>query len=589
MRSYFKGAAAAVLLFSTTACLDLNVINENNPDIDRALGDPADVEQVIASSFPIFMSTFNTSDMTFVYPQLADEMTSTLTIRGGVQFSEEPRFPLDNDPQASSVWIPRRPWDNYSECVANTNDGLRQIDRGMVIRTIDPGADAVSDNTTRAYVFAKLMQGMCLGYLALTMDQVAVATEDTPVPAGYDDQRDWERTNLKNPSQMLAVAINSLEEAITRASTPDTFATPASWINQQQYYNWDIIELAHTLIARFMVYTPRTPDERRLVDWDKVLYHTERGLTYNFGPVLESGIMTQGNWLGYITATSSELRADPLYLGQADISGQFEAWLDKPVDDRTAYFIISPDRRVVGPPLLTCTTTDPANFTISTLAANAGSRSDRCTPNGAYFRNRNTVANFNAARGTQHQSLYQWFRRSNYGGFISSTGHYTIASVAENVSFRAEALIRLNRVEEAIPLINWSRTRAVKLGTNENAPNMLPEIPLTNDVNTLVPNPPHAVVYGPAAAPVTVTYENGCVPRSHVDPSQCGNIWDALIWERKMELMGQDNIRAWADFRGLGMLQPGTLYHMPIPGRYLVSLNMPIYTHGGIGGTGAAQ
>jgi hypothetical protein len=575
MRSILKGTAAVVLLLGTTACLDLNVINENNPDIDRALDDPMDVEQVIASAFPIYMHTFNSSDFSRPYPQLADEYTTTITTRS-VHWAQEPREPLNNDPQASQVWIPRRPWDNFSECVANANDGLRQIDKGMRIITLDPGQMETVDNTDRAYFFAKLMQGWCLGYLGLTMDKVAIATEDTDLPLGYDDLKQWEIDNMVPYDSIMRAGLNSLEEAIRLAEAAEPFALPPTWINQKQYNNAEMIEFAHTLIARLLVLTPRTVQERDAVDWDKVLYHTERGLTYDFGPTLESGQLTQGNWLGLVTATSSEFRMDNLFIGQADQSGNFKNWLDTPFDERTAFFVVTPDRRVTGVPLTTCTEPDPALWTVGTGVAS--SRGDRCSPNGAYFRNRNTLGNFSLARSSGYHALYQWWRRSNYGGFISSTGHYTIASEDENRLFRAEALIRKGRVAEAIPLINVSRTRGQQIGNTVIASN-LPPIPVTNDINTKVPTVNYTVVGR--------VYPS-CVPRSHQDPTQCGNIWDALIWERKLETTGQDALRMWADFRGLGMLQPGTLIHWPVPGRYLVSLGLPIYTHGGVGGTGAA-
>src|SRR5688572_30249674 len=155
MRSYIKAVFAAVLVSSTTACLDLNVVNENQPDIKRALSDPADVEQVIISSFSIFMGTFNSTDISYPWPHLSDEVSTTLTSRAWL-FGDEPRIQFDNDPSGDHVWFPRRSWDNLSECIANTNDGLRAI-KGvggappMRIRTLNPGSDSVTDNTDRAY------------------------------------------------------------------------------------------------------------------------------------------------------------------------------------------------------------------------------------------------------------------------------------------------------------------------------------------------------------------------------------------------------------------------------------------------------
>jgi hypothetical protein len=277
------------------------------------------------------------------------------------------------------------------------------------------------------------------------------------------------------------------------------------------------------------------------VDWQKVLFHTERGLTYDWGVTLQSGIRTLGDWLGLVTNTgSSQFRQDIQYLGGADQSGAYQTWLATPLRDRLPFTIVTPDRRVTG--------TTP-------------------TTNGAYFRYMSSLSIFNVDRGTYNQSHYQWYRRANsaYGGFTSSTGFYAMATADENRLLRAEALIRTGDVAAAIPLINVSRQRTVRVGTTVFAQN-LPPLLANGDVPEV----------------------NGeCVPRRK--SGACGDVMDALVWERKMELMGQDPVRTLADHRGLGLLKPGTLVHWPIPGRYLVSLLMPIYTHGGIGGTAAAQ
>jgi hypothetical protein len=409
----------------------------------------------------------------------------------------------------------------------------------MVIRTLNVGDTAVTDNTDRAVAFAKLMQGICLGYLALALDQIAAATEDTIIPQGYDDQRAWERTHMKPYQQLQQMAILSLEAAIERAQTGAQFTTPLTWINQKQYNNAEIAQLAHTMIARFLVYNPRTPQERAAVNWQQVLTHTQQGLTYDFGPTMQDGILESGNWLGLMTNTNSgsQFRMDPHFFGPGDQSGNYQTWLNALPDTRTPFVITTPDRRLTG--------ATP-------------------TSNGAYFRYMSSLSNFNVARGIQYQSHYQWHRRANYGGFNSETGQWVLFSADENRLLQAEALLRTGNVQGAVDLINVSRVRGVRVGTTNFAPNLPP---ITTEGATMV--------------------DGVCVPRKK--SGACGDVMDALIWERKMELTGSDAFRYWADARGLGLLQPGTLLHMPVPGRYLVSLLLPIYTHGGVGGTGAAQ
>jgi hypothetical protein len=304
----------------------------------------------------------------------------------------------------------------------------------------------------------------------------------------------------------------------------------------------EVAQLAHTMIARLLVYSARYPEDRQTkVDWDKVLFHTERGLTYDFGPVLADGVITDGSYLARLTTTtstgSSHFRADYRHIGGADQSGNYQAWLTKnPHSEAARFLITTPDRRITGP---------------------------TPTSNGAYYRYQSSTGPYDATRGLQHQSFYQWHRRANYGGFTSTTGQYALASVDENRLFRAEAFLRKGQLQQAADLINVTRTRAQRIGTT-NYPG-LPPVTTTGvpDVNGV------------------------CVPRK--DSGACGNLMDALIYERNIELVGLDPMRAWMDKRGFGTLQVGTFVQMPVPARYLVTLGIPLYTYGGVGGDGAAK
>jgi hypothetical protein len=520
--------------------MDLDVVNENNPDIERALNDPADVEQVIASAFQIWFGIFGTNNATQVYPMLADEATNT-RVTANFQWSQEPRLALPNDPLDGPVWIPRLLWDNYAECVANTNDGLRRINAGLIIETLNPGAEEVTDNTDRAYTYAKLMQGICLGYYALSMDKFAVATEDSIIPEGFEDQLAWEREHWVDYTEAVPVVIRSLEQAIERASTGDPFLTPTTWQNQQEYNNAELIQVAHSMIARLLVYLPRTPEERAQVDWQQVLFHTERGLTTrDWGLTLQTGVITANNFLNSLQRTdnsSFRMLADPHLIGPADNSGNYQAWQAQPLEQRDRFTITTPDRRITG---------------------------NTATSSGAYFRYSTSTNGLDPARGLYNYSFYQWYRRQNEINCTGGCGFFGTITAAENRLLRAEALLRTGNLQGAVDIINQTRTRGVKIGNTTIASNL----------------PPVTVAGVP-------TVNGQCVPRKKT--GECGDLMDALMWERAIELAGQDPLRAWWDRRGFGQLQVGTILHMPIPGRYIVSHGLPVYTYGGVGGDGAAR
>ena len=103
-------------------------------------------------------------------------------------------------------------------------------------------------------------------------------------------------------------------------------------------------------------------------------------------------------------------------------------------------------------------------------------------------------------------------------------------TVAEMDLLKAEALIRLNRANEAVPLINKTRV----------ANGQLP--PVTEA------GPPD---------------EQGCVPRKM--NGQCGSLWDALRYEKRLEGMGISGVIAFFDARGWQMLPENSILQLPVP------------------------
>lgn len=163
--------------------------------------------------------------------------------------------------------------------------------------------------------------------------------------------------------------------------------------------------------------------------------------------------------------------------------------------------------------------------------------------------NQNTI--FAADRGTYRWSYYYYKR--NGTDLTWQTGPQVAMTVTEMDLLKAEALIRLGRAAEAVPLINKSRV------ANGELP------PVTTD--------------GPPDGP-------GCVPRK--ENGVCGSLWDALRYEKGVEGIGVSGVIAFFDARGWQTLPENTPIHLPIPGRELQTLQLPLYTFGGPGGQGSA-
>jgi hypothetical protein len=158
---------------------------------------------------------------------------------------------------------------------------------------------------------------------------------------------------------------------------------------------------------------------------------------------------------------------------------------------------------------------------------------------------------FAATRGTYNQSFYAFFRFGT--GTTWQSGPLVAILRSELDLLKAEALIRLNRAAEALPLINKTRTANGEL--------------------------PAVTINGP-------TDEPGCVPRRPT--GACGSLWDALRYEKRIEGAGADGQVAWHDARGWQALPVNSIVHFPIPGRELEIVQQALYTFGGGGNDGSA-
>jgi hypothetical protein len=444
-------------------------------------------------------------------PLVGDEFTATFANDGALSMSSQPRPTYNNNPTAQSHGTGQSQWENWYGMVSSANEGLSALDRGVILEDA-----AGTDQSPRARAFALMMRGVGYGYLGMLFDKAYVVDENSdlenlPPYSPYPEVRD--------------TAVKMLENAIAEMEA-NSFELPDTWIQGVPLSNAELAQLAHSYIARILVYTARTPEERRNVDWTKVLYHLDRGITTDHAPVLDYPRLMGTLWFRYELTGAASLVARGHYkvLGPADISGAYQNWLQTPLADRIRFDIITPDRRITG------ATDDP-------------------TSAGKYYRYLSDDDGFNAARGTYHFSAYQGYRRR--GNIVA--GPAVIMSKAEMDLIRAEAYLFQGKNQEAADLINIRR-----VAVGEHPPVMADGVPAGGE----------------------------CVPRT--DTGDCGDLWDALRYERGLELAGLDALRSYLDRRGFGTLTCGTFLHFPVPGQELGATGQQIYTFGGVGGTMAS-
>jgi hypothetical protein len=465
------------------------------------------VEALIASSYRQVWYRAQENYPNLGLGAMADNITGGFFDYSVHDVSTEPRSAWNNNSTNTRSGLAENPWYDMYGVISSLNDALQALDDGMIIE------DAAT--TARARAFAKIVQGIAHGYLALLYDSALVVDEDT-------DLEQLDPTAFLPYPEVAAAALTMLDQGIAIANQT-TFQVPGTvdWINGIPLSNQELARMANSYAARILAYTPRTPQERGQVDWDEVMDRVDDGLQFDLAP---DGLLSV--WESNMRRLFARVRARPgdhvrvdyFALGPGDITGGFQSWYATPSADRQPFQMDTPDRRIQGP----------------------GGPSDL----GKYFGyNRNSI--WAADRGTYRWSWY-YFLRSGAGESYY-TGPQPTMTKTEMDLLKAEALIRRNRAAEAVALINLSRV------ANGELP------PVTTE--------------GPPAG-------EDCVPRKVVSGA-CGSLWDALMYEKSLEMTGIEGAVSWWDARGWGTLQASTPVHLPIPGRELENLGLTVYTFGG--------
>ncbi len=504
--------ALGVLL---AGCQDLDVTNPNLPDRERATQQPVSTESFVASSFRTFWPVSGHDDYpSWAFSTMAREITSGFADFGQLETSAEPRVAWNNSPVNARRFVAETPWYGLYRTISSVNDALIAIDDGLVI------VDAT--RTARAKAVAKFVQGVSHGYVGLYYNKGIVVDENTDLGAVSASPEFTEYNG------MIEAAVEQLDGAITAAGAAN-FTLPAdSWLFTALTRD-EFVRVVNSYAARLLAYAPRSRAERAAVDWNEVIRRVDAGIQSDFAPIAQPDILWD-DWKRLVARLRTAGRPSdfgrPSYwvVGPADSTNGFVNYASTALESRMPFQIRTKDRRIQG----------------------AGGPA---TPGIYVGYNLNNI--FAVSRGTWRFSWYYYLR--NGTGLTWQSGPQLAISTTEMDLLKAEALIRLNRASEAVPLIN--RTRV--------ANGQLP--PVTID------GPPN---------------EAGCVPRKL--NGDCGSLWDALRYEKRIEMLGVDGVTAFFDSRGWQTLPENTFVHLPIPGRELGTLLLENYTFGGPGGEGSA-
>jgi len=583
-RILIRCAAAAACVVGLGAC-DLEVRNPNDPETERVLATPDDLEALLAAFYKrwhdgLYRTTGNVWGMANVqsfenYSSLANNCQNQ---RAGI-----PRAINDNSIGNSCGGEQQRVYFVESEVARVASNVLAQLEETSL---------GTPPRDVRAKAFAEFLRGVSLGYMALFYDSAAVISQ-TMSTAAEDCLPDPLAGTcvgaLRGYEEVMDSAIVALDRSIAHAQSANAsetggFPLPSTWIpSSTSFTAAEFIRLVRSYRARLRANVARTPAERAAVDWDAVIADAQNGIQARTdgtsGIVLDHDNITNTTtgpfktWLNQNAWGNYGLwhQMTPFIIGMADVSGRYDAWISTPLAQRGAgnqsFFMITPDLRF---PQGADRVTQQADFAVTSCETAA-------TPCKRYFVNRPAAndrfdglgwgwSNYDFAR------FHSWSRR---GDATAQNGRIVFFTKAELDMLEAEGHLRKNPPDYAAAavLINRTRTRGME------------------------GNPP--VARGGGLPPVTGTADGGlsgadCVPKMPVNAShaggatvRCGDLWEAMKWEKRIETAYTHFAGWFLDSRGWGDLAQGTPFHWAVPYQDLQARGKVSYSTGA-GTTGGA-
>ena len=541
-RNSARVLGALALAVTAAACKDALVAeNLSDPDISRVFSTPAAVEQAIGSGYQACHNNVtNTSLMPQVlvmglesYSQLNN---FTMNVRSAI-----PRPPILNQLGSPSVYGEFSSLSRAGRLVANALNAL-----DVLIKEDGTPANGVLGSRgqdLRARAFAFFAIGCHQGWLATIYDSAGRVVSGMPIDSVPP---------LSGAHDVMDGAIQMFDSAVAIASTAEAaagFPTPDAWLGGSTFSRDEFVRLVRSYRARFRAGVARTPEERAKVEWDKVIADAEAGIKEDF--LVSAGGSTGWN-IGFIGSLMFQdgrawSQISLMYYGMADVSGAYDAWLARPIADRTPFLVRTPDKRW------------PQGATRAAQVAAATDPEDLYSL--PYI---DAFADDETAEGWGW-SYYQ-FQRTRYIRNNSNQGLWPEMYKAEIDLLAAEGYIRNGEITKAAEKIDITR-----VGNGG--------LPALTGVITARGQP----VPGGAE----------CVPRVPAPPTftstVCGDIWEAMKYEKRMETAYSSFGRWWIDSRGWGDLVTNTPLEFPVPFQEMDARQKPSYNIGGGGISSAAR
>lgn len=332
--------------------------------------------------------------------------------------------------------------------------------------------------------------------------------------------------------EVMAAAVGYFNEAITLSAGMSSL--PSDWLGVEMSPD-RFRQIVRGVMARYRTQVARTPAERKALPWASIIADVDAAITTDWAVVDDDNQSSWDFWLhDYMGFKGAWHQIGYHIWGMADQSGAYQGWMaSQPINTRTPIFVYSPDKRW------------PQGSTFAEQQANEG----------LYVRaKRNTAGEGGwgqAGRGTWRWSHYVDNRYRDYYDANNVGAPMDVMTVTELRLIKAEGLFNTGNLAGAAALINVTRVGNGGLNPTDAA-----------GLNT------------------------SCVPK--LPNGTCGNLFEMLKWEKRVEQFMTVYGGWYFDSRGWGDLPIGTYLHYPVPARELEVRQTALYTFGGVGEPGSA-
>jgi hypothetical protein len=389
-------------------------------------------------------------------------------------------------------------------------------------------ADQLSaDEISSATAFARFVEGISHATVALLFSQGFVVDETTDLTAAQEPLP---------YDQLMDVAMGYFDAAISEAQGK-SWTLPLEWM-RAELSAADFIKVIHSFKARYMAQNARNMQERSdPARWTRVMAEIDAGITSDF--VANYDDDTNWHWdAGAYDTYYGWSEVCYFIWGMADQSGNFQKWNDLSLGDKSYQFaaddpvlIITPDQRF------------PQGTTVD---------EQRATEDGRYIRIQRpgTETGYTWARPDRGTWRWSWYKHNRFENYWNDLEYDVIEiPLVEMNLLKAEGMFWKGDKAGAAAIVNETRTAAGLNATDANGTN------------------------------------TSCVPK--LPDESCGNLWEMLKWEKRVEGTFKGPFAApwFFDGRGWGDLWKDTWVQLPIPcGEAQVLQLLPCESYGGPGG-----